>query len=62
MFVLLFETPSTKSFFLFVIYGTTTKRVERAISDWTNLGINSRAQVAWANKPTTYIHIPVKVK
>ena len=47
---------------LLVVYGTLTKHGERAISDWTDLEINLGAQVTWANKPTAYIHIPVKVK
>ena len=48
--------------FLLIVYDTLTKRGEWAISDWTDLGINSGAQVTWANKPTAYIHIPVEVK
>ena len=38
------------------------KHGERAISYWTDFEINAGAQVTWGNKPTTYIHIPVKVK
>ena len=49
-------------FALLIAYGTLTKCVERAISDWVDLEINSRVQVTGANKPTVYIHIPVKVK
>ena len=47
---------------LLVVYGPPTKCVEQAIFGWTNLEINSGAQVTWANKPTTYIHIPMNVK
>jgi len=49
-------------FTLLVVYGTLTKCGEQAISDWTDLEINFVAQVTWANKLMTYIHIPVKVK
>jgi len=49
-------------FTLLIVYGTPTKHVERAISDWTNLEINSGAQVTWENKPMAYIHILVNVK
>jgi len=49
-------------FTLLVIYDTPTKRIELAISDWTDLEINSGAPVTWTKKPTAYIHIPVKVK
>ena len=48
--------------FLLVVHGTLTKRVERAISNWIDLKINSTAQVTWENKQTTYIHILVNVK
>ena len=44
-------------FTLLVVYSTLTRCGERAISYWTSLEINSGAQVTWANKPTTYIHI-----
>jgi len=47
---------------LLVAYDTPTKRVEHAIFDWADLEINLGTQINWANKPTTYIHIPVKVK
>ena len=57
VFLFLFEL-----FALLVVYGTFTKHGEQAISDWTDLEINSGAQVTWANKPTTYTHIPVEVK
>jgi len=49
-------------FTLLFIYDTFTEYGEWTIFDWTDLEINSRAQVTWANKPTTYIDIPVKVK
>jgi len=65
-FLFWFETQSIKHFFFFfsllVVYDTPTKHIEWAISDWTDLEINSAVQVTWANKPTAYIHIPVKVK
>jgi len=66
MFVLLIfylkHSQSNIFFTLLVIYGTLTKHGERAIFDLTDLEINSGAQVTWANKPTSYIHIPMKVK
>ena len=46
---------------LLFVYSTATKRVEHAISYWENLEINSGAQVTWAHKLATYIHIPMKV-
>jgi len=49
-------------FILLVVYDTSTKRVEQAISDWTDLEINSGVQVTLENKPTKYIHILVNVK
>ena len=49
-------------FTLLVIYSTPTKRIERAVSELTDLEINSGEQVTWAKKPMAYIHIPVKVK
>ena len=64
MSVLLFSQSNIffELFTLLVVYGTFTERGERAISDRTNLEINLGAQVTRANKPTTHIHIPLKVK
>ena len=60
----LFDLKHSQSIFftLLVVYGTIPKRGERAIFYWIDLEINLGAQVTWANKPTAYIHIPVKVK
>ena len=70
VYIFLFETQSIKCIFFFfcfelysLFYDTPTKRAEWVIFYWTVLEVkNSGAQVAWANKPTTYIHIPVEVK
>ena len=48
---------SSNIFFLtlLIVYGTPTKHVERAISDWTDLEFNSEAQVTWANQRLIFI-------
>jgi len=44
LFFILKHSQSNVYSTLLVAYGSPTKRVERAISDWADLEINSRAQ------------------
>ena len=61
LFIYLKHIQSNVYSILLVAYGTATKRVEHDIFDWADLEINSGAQVTWANKLATCIHIPMKV-
>jgi len=60
LFINLKHNQSNVYSILLTVYGTTTKHAEHAIFYWVDLEINFGAQVTWANKIGTYIHIPVK--